>query len=180
MPHAHDHGPLRHEHGPNPGHPEALGRLRLVLALTVAFMAVELGYGLYSGSLALLSDAGHMLTDAASLALSLGALTFATLPPTSRRTYGWLRLEILAALINAIGLLVLGLWVIAEAIGRLEDPQPLPGRPLMVIAVLGLAINIAGMALLHRDSGHSLNIRGAFLHVAGDAIGSVGVLLAGY
>jgi cobalt-zinc-cadmium efflux system protein len=158
-------------------------RLAAVLALTFLTMLAELAGGLWTGSLALLADAGHMLTDVAALALAAGALWVARRPATLRHTYGLHRVEILAALVNGIALWGIVGWIAIEAVGRLGAPTPVLAGPMMGIAGVGLVVNGAALLILHRghDPGvrRSLNLHGALLHVAGDLLGSVGVLAAG-
>lgn len=154
-------------------------RLALALVLVVFYTAAEVVGGLLTNSLALLADAGHMLSDAASLGLALFALTMAARPATSQRTYGYHRLEILAALVNGATLLAISAFLVVEAIGRLDDPPEVAAPGMMLVAVGGLLVNLAGLALLHGGRDESLNLRGAWLHVATDALGSVQVLLAG-
>lgn len=154
-------------------------RLKLALALTAVFMVAEAVAGFMANSLALVADAGHMLTDAAALALSLFAMWFARLPPTAEKTYGYLRLEILAALVNGAALIVISGLIVWEAWQRLAAPRHVDAPLMMVVAALGLGVNLAGAALLRRHAGGSLNVRGAYLHVLGDLLGSVGALAAG-
>lgn len=158
-------------------------RLTLVLVLTAGYMGVEVVGGLLTGSLALLADAGHMLTDVASVALALGALWMARRPATTRHTYALLRTEILAALVNGLALWVVVGWIAWEAIGRLGSPGPVAGGPMMGIALGGLGVNAIAFWILHRpaDTGapRSLNLHGATLHVLGDLLGSVAALGAG-
>ena len=152
-------------------------RLLAALGLTALLMGVEAVGGWLSGSLALLSDAGHMLTDSAALLLAALASVFSGRPADLRRTWGFVRLEVLSALFN--GLLLIGIagLIAYEGVHRLRDPQPLKAGLMLAVAVAGLAVNLAGMALLARS--RSMNVRGAFLHVVGDAISSVGVIAAG-
>jgi cobalt-zinc-cadmium efflux system protein len=158
-------------------------RLSAVLVLTVLYMALELVGGLWTGSLALLADAGHMLTDVASLALALGALWFARRPPTTRHTYGFYRVEILAALVNGVALWAIVIWIFIEAFERLRSPAPILAGPMMAIAAGGLLVNGAAFWILHRRHDpavqRSLNVHGALLHVVGDFLGSAGALAAG-
>lgn len=154
-------------------------RLLAVLALTSIYLVAEVVGGLLTNSLALLSDAGHMLTDVAALALALLAIRFATRPPDPRRSYGYHRLEILAALINGLTLLLIAAFVIYEAIRRLQEPPEVQGLGLLIIAAGGLVINLIGAFILHRGHAHSLNVRAAFYHVLGDALGSLGAIIAG-
>jgi len=155
-------------------------RWALVLAagLTAAYMVVEVVAGILTNSLALLADAGHMLSDAAALGLALFASWFAAKPATPEKTYGFYRVEILAALLNGAGLLVLGAGIIYGAWLRISAPPPVLALPMLIVAVVGLAINVASAMILSRAAHGSLNVRGAFLHVLGDLAGSVGVILA--
>jgi cobalt-zinc-cadmium efflux system protein len=154
------------------------GRLVATLVLTVAFLFVEVAGAFWSGSLALLADAGHMLTDAASLGLALFAIWVAARPPTPAKTYGYYRAEILAALVNALVLLVVAGWILVEAYRRLLAPPEVFGGPMLVVALVGLAANVACAVLLHADAAASLNVRAAYLHILGDALGSIGVMVA--
>jgi cobalt-zinc-cadmium efflux system protein len=173
--HGHDHG-HQHDHD----HVRAAGKrgLKVVLVLTATFMVVEFIGGWLSNSLALMADAGHMLTDVAAIALSLFALWFAQKPATAAKTFGYLRLEILAALINGVTLSILALIIVFEAIRRFREPVAVEGTLMLVVATGGLLVNIAAAFILHRSAGHSLNVRGAYLHVLGDLLGSVGAITA--
>jgi cobalt-zinc-cadmium efflux system protein len=175
-------------HGDGPAHGNALGpsaraevsaRLVWVLALTASFMVAELIGGLLSNSLALLADAGHMLTDVAALGLSVFAIRLARRPPSARRTYGYVRLEILAALVNGATLLVIAGLIIFEAWQRLRAPLTIDAPIMLSVASVGLGVNVAGAVLLHRHAHENLNVRGAYLHVLGDLLGSVGAIAAG-
>lgn len=152
--------------------------LRIALALTAAVMAVEVAGGLLSGSLALLADAGHMLTDAAALGLSLFAFWLSSRPRTAGRTFGWRRFEIFAAFLNGLGLWVIAAVIGYEAVKRLSSPRDIKSGLMMVVAAVGLASNIIAGVLLYRGRERSLNVKGAFLHVMADAVGSLGVLAA--
>ena len=152
--------------------------LTLVLCLTSVFVVAEVVGGLLSGSLALLADAGHMLSDAVSLALALGAISLARRPPTARLSFGFRRAEILAALANGITLVAIAIWIFIEAGRRLQDPPEVAGRTALLVALLGLVVNLAGAAILWRSQGASLNMRAAFAHVVADLLGSVGVIVA--
>lgn len=153
--------------------------LKWALALTFIYMLVEAAGGWFTNSLALIADAGHMLTDVAALALSLGAIWFASRPATERKTFGYYRLEILAAFVNGIALVLISLYVIYEAVGRWSAPPAVDGIRLTVIAAGGLVVNIVTAKILHADHKHDLNIRGAFLHVIGDLLGSAAAVVAG-
>ena len=142
-------------------------------------MIVEAVGGWITNSLALIADAGHMLTDVAAMALTLGSFWFATRPATARKTFGYYRLEILAAFLNGVALVLLSVWIIYEAYVRWASPQPVLGFELTLIAGGGLVINIISAYLLHADHKHDLNMRGAFLHVIGDLLGSVAAIAAG-
>ena len=170
--HAHGHGAAGSatgRHGP---------RLAWALGLTLAFMAVEVVGGLLTGSLALLADAGHMGTDAAGLALALLAIRFAARPATPRLTYGYLRAEVLAALANAVVLLLLTAYILYEAYRRFLAPPEVQGWPMLAVAAAGLAVNLVSMRLLAAGSSESLNVRGAYYEVLGDMLGSLGVIAA--
>ncbi len=155
-------------------------RLIAVLALTLAYMLAEGIGGFVTNSLALLSDAGHMLADVASLLLALLALWFAARPVTTRKTYGYYRMEILAALANGAALVVISLLISYEAFQRIKSPESVRGFEVMLIASGGLVINVVSAFVLHSASSENLNMRGAFLHVMGDALGSVGAIVAGF
>ncbi len=142
-------------------------------------MIAEAVGGWLTNSLALLADAGHMLTDVAAMALTLTAIWFASRPATSKKTFGYYRLEILAAFINGVVLALLSIWIIYEAVGRWQSPPEVKGVALTVIAFGGLIVNIIAAALLHSDHKHDLNMRGAWLHVMGDMLGSVAAIIAG-
>jgi cobalt-zinc-cadmium efflux system protein len=142
-------------------------------------MLAEAAGGWLTNSLALIADAGHMLTDVAALSLTLGAIWFASRPPTAKKTFGYYRLEILAAFVNGIALVLLSIWVIVEAVGRWNSPPPVDGVRLTAIAAGGLIVNIIAAKLLHSDHKHDLNLRGAYLHVIGDLLGSVAAIAAG-
>jgi len=154
-------------------------RLIAVLVLTLAYMLAEAIGGFITNSLALLSDAGHMLADVASLVLALLALWFASRPVTTRRTYGYYRMEILAALANGAALVVISLLIAFEAFQRLKSPESVKGFEVMLIAGGGLVVNTISAFVLHSASEDNLNMRGAFLHVMGDVLGSFGAIIAG-
>ena len=142
-------------------------------------MIAEIIGGILSNSLALLSDAGHMFTDTLALALSFFAMKFAEMPATEKKTFGFYRLEILAALLNGVTLVLISLYIIYEAYQRILNPQPVAGTLMLVVAVIGLAANIIGALFLMKHHETNLNIRGAFLHIIGDAVSSVGVIIGG-
>jgi len=154
-------------------------RLAWVLALTCTYMVAELVGGWLSNSLALLADAGHMLSDTAALALSLFAMWAARMPARRSSTYGYHRAEILAALVNGSVLFVIALFVFIEAVQRLREPPPVAGPLMLWVACGGLLMNLAGLQLLAPGRDANLNLRGAFLHVLSDALGSVGAIVAG-
>jgi cobalt-zinc-cadmium efflux system protein len=166
--HAHDHGRARDRR-----------LLAVALALILGLLAAEVAAGIVADSLALLADAGHMLTDAGALALALFAATIASRPAHGRWTFGYGRVEILAAQVNGITLLVVALWIIYGAVRRLISPPDVRGGIVLVIAVVGIVVNLAATAVLSRASRESLNVRGAFLHVATDLVAFVGTAVAG-
>ena len=153
-------------------------RLGLVLGLTAVVMVVEVVGGLVSGSLALLADAGHMLTDVGALGLAWLSARVAMRPADRKRTFGYLRFEILAALVNGATLLALSGWIVVEAFQRLGRPEPIKGGLFAAVAATGLVVNLVALRLLHAHSHHDLNTRGAYLHIMGDLLGSVGALVA--
>ena len=154
-------------------------RLLLAFLITAGFMIIEVAGGLISGSLALLADAGHMLTDAAALMFALLAVHFAHRPPNAQHTFGWLRLTTLAAFVNAIALVIITVLIVWEAVERFRAPQPVAGGTMIVIAVAGLVANLLSFWILHRGSEEkNLNVRAAALHVLGDLLGSVGAIIA--
>jgi cobalt-zinc-cadmium efflux system protein len=150
----------------------------VVLGLTVTFMLVEAVGGIISGSLALLADAGHMLTDAGAIGLSLLSAWIALRPATDSKTYGYQRWEILAALVNGAALFGIAAWVIVEAFQRIQQPQPIRADLFLAVAAAGLVVNLVSLRMLHNLRHGSLNTRGAYLHVLGDALGSAGALAA--
>lgn len=164
-------------HGHHGHHPHgSRRRLAVVLGLTSAYLAVEVVAGLLTGSLSLLADAGHMLTDVAGLVLALAAMKFAERRPSPRRTYGYHRVEILAALTNALVLAAVAGYILAEAWERFRTPHPVAGVPVLAVATVGLLVNLLGAFLLHDGSRASLNVRGAYNEVLADALSSVGVI----
>ena len=181
--HAHDHG-----HGPAPGHAHAGGHshahgsstraLRWVLILTGCFLVAEVIGGLLSNSLALLADAGHMLTDVAALGLSLFVAWFSLQPATPGKSYGYLRWEILAAFLNGATLLLISAWIIGEAILRIRTPEPLHGGIMLAVALLGLVVNIVAAWILRPEPEAGLNVRGAYLHILGDLLATLGTVVA--
>lgn len=170
---------MAHQHQHQPTRQTSLRRLAWVLGLVCLYMVAEVVGGLLTGSLALLADAGHMLGDAGSLALALFALWIATRPRTAERTFGYHRTEILAALVNGVTLVVIALLIVVEAVERFQQPREVIPGPMMAVAFGGLVVNLVGMWLLAGSRGDSLNVRGAWLHVVSDALGSVQALAAG-
>lgn len=171
-----------HAHHHHQGHGHSAGnrrRLALTLGLAAVYMLAEAVGGWLTGSLALLADAGHMLSDAAALGLSLFAIWIAQRPPTPRRTWGYHRTEILAALANGATLFAISIWVVVEAVERFRNPPEVDAPVMMAIAVGGLVINLIGLGILSGGRNDSLNVRGAWLHVLTDALGSVQAIVAG-
>ncbi|MEP6815747.1 MAG: cation diffusion facilitator family transporter, partial [Marmoricola sp.] len=167
-----------HGHGHAAGRAQDRRRLWLVLAVTATVMAVEVVGALLSGSLALLADAGHLLTDAAAVLLALGASYVATLPASPRRTFGYHRAEILAALVNAAALLVVCGYLAYAGVRRLLDPPDVAAGQMLVFAAIGLAANLVSLTLLSGRREASLNMRAAFLEVLSDAFGSAASVVA--
>jgi cobalt-zinc-cadmium efflux system protein len=153
-------------------------RLGLVLGITAVVFVVEVVGGLLSGSLALLADAAHMLTDSTGLIIALLGASLATRAASPRRTFGLQRAEVLAALANALLLVAVSVWVLLEAVERFAAPEPVQTGLMLVVAVIGAAANLAGLLILRRGQAESLNVRGAYLEVLGDLAGSVAVILA--
>lgn len=167
---------MAHSHSKQDGN---RSRLLAAFIVTAVFMLAEVAGGLLSGSLALLADAGHMLTDAAALLLALLATQFARRRPSERHSFGLLRLTTLAAFVNAIALLLITVLIVWEALQRFWHPQPVAGSMMLVIAIGGLLANLLSFWLLHHGSGEkNLNVRAAALHVLGDLLGSVGAIVA--
>jgi cobalt-zinc-cadmium efflux system protein len=173
---AHSHA--GHTHGGGTAAGQHKGRLKAALALTASYMVVQAIGGLVTGSLALLADSAHMLTDAGGLALALIAIRFAERPATPQKTYGYVRLEILSALLNAVVLLLLTIFILYEAVDRFLNPPPIMAGPMLAVAVVGLAVNLASMKLLAAGSSESLNVKGAYFEVMSDMLGSLGVIAA--
>jgi cobalt-zinc-cadmium efflux system protein len=167
-----------HAHRHSPAH-GSRRRLSIVLLLTAVYMIAELLGGLWTGSLALLADAGHMLADVAALVLALMAVWFGARPATPHKTFGYYRLEILAALINGVGLVLISFFIFYEAYQRWFARPDIRSGAMIVVAVGGLVVNLFCALLLHRDRDQDLNVRGAWLHVLGDALGSTGAIIAG-
>jgi cation diffusion facilitator family transporter len=171
MGHGHSHAPAT----AGGGHRR---RLVVVLGLTLAVLAAEVVGAVLSGSLALLADAGHMATDAAGLALALAAVSLAQRPARGRRTFGWQRVEILAAVANGLLLLAVAAYVLFEAVRRIGQPPEIASGLMLAVASIGLVVNVGSLLVLHRGRDASLNLRGAYLEVVADALGSVAVIVA--
>jgi cobalt-zinc-cadmium efflux system protein len=165
----HEHGDLRLQ---------SKSRLLLVLALTGAYMLVEVAVGLYSGSLALLADAGHMLSDVAALVFALLAIWFASRKANPVKSYGYYRSEILAGLINGVILTGVSLGILWEAYRRFNSPPEVLGTPVLVVAVIGLVINIVSAKLLSKSAAHSLNVKAAYMEVIADLLATIGVIIS--
>jgi cobalt-zinc-cadmium efflux system protein len=178
MGHGHDHGEHGHSHGPGAWRDADRKALLIAAGLTAGFMVAEVVGGLLTDSLALLADAGHMLSDSFSLFLALGAVALAARPATPKRTYGFKRAEILAALINGVLLVVVSVWIVIEAINRIGDPPDVLGGWMLVVAAGGVAVNLVAAGLLARADRENLNVRAAFRHVLADLLGSFGVIAA--
>ena len=172
----HDHEAGGHAHGFGDRGARALA---IALILNAVYTVIEAVVGFTSGSLALVADAGHNFSDVLALGLALVAVRLAARPATANRSFGYQRAEILAALANALTLVVIAVLIFAEAARRFTNPPDVPGIDLIVVAAIGLAINAIGAALIFRRGGGNLNLRASFLHLAGDAIGSLGVIAAG-
>lgn len=175
---------MAHEHHGHAHHTHAHGSgtrrsLFLSFTITLGFMGAEAVGGWLTNSLALLSDAGHMLTDAAALGLSLLALKIGEMPPSTTKTFGYRRFEILAALLNGLALWAIVGVILREAYERMKDPPEVAAWGMMAVAALGLCVNLVSIRLLHAHKDESINVRGAFLHVVADSLGSVGALSAG-
>ena len=171
--HSHTHP---HDHAHDAGDSER--RLFWTLVLTGGYMLVQAAGGIFSGSLALLADSGHMLSDVAALALAWAGVRLARKPSDARRSYGYHRFQILAAYTNGIALFGVVAWIVIEAVQRLHDPQPVLGGPMLAVATVGLAVNVAGYFLLRHGDHRNLNVRAALLHVIGDLLGSVAAIVA--
>lgn len=176
--HGHGHEHPGHAHGPGGWRGTDRRALLAAALLTGGYMVVEAVGGLLTGSLALLADAGHMLSDSLSLFVALGAVLLAARPVTARRTYGYKRAEILAALFNGVLLAVVAIWVVVEAVHRLKEPVEVLGGGMLAVAAAGLLINILVAMILMRSGAASLNVKAALRHVFGDLAGSVGAMVA--
>jgi cobalt-zinc-cadmium efflux system protein len=171
------HGDHEHAHGDH-GRGADRRALAIVFALTSTFVVAEVLGGLLTGSLALLADAGHMLSDALSLGIALFAVWLAGRPATPNRSFGYKRAEILAALFNGATLVAISIWIFVEAYGRFFEPPEILGGWMLAVAALGLVVNVAGVMILWRSGGESLNLQGALRHVMADVLGSVGAIAA--
>jgi cobalt-zinc-cadmium efflux system protein len=176
----HDHNHDHHDHGDsyNHGHGANERSVGIAALLTGAFMVAELVGGILAGSLALLADAGHMLTDFASLALAWLGFRLTRQPADWRRTYGFDRFAVLVAFVNGVALFAIAAWIIVEAVQRLYAPITVLAEPMLWIALAGLAVNVIAFLVLRRGDKHNLNIRAAVLHVIGDLLGSVAAVIA--
>ncbi len=174
MVHSHSHGDHNHDHGRRADR----RALAITFVLTAAFTVAEVVGGLITGSLALLADAGHMLSDALSLGVALFAVWLAGRPSTPNRSFGYKRAEILAALFNGATLVAISVWIFIEAYHRLRDPPEILGGWMLAVAALGLVVNVASALILSRSGGESLNLQGALRHLVADALGSVGAIAA--
>lgn len=169
----HDHAGHNHLHGVTDQH-----RIGWAFVIIAVFMVVEIVGGLMAGSLALLADAGHMVSDAAALGFSWVAIHYGRRQATAHLSYGYKRLEILAAFVNGCALFVIAAWIVIEAIQRFASPVPVVGKTMLIVAFAGLAANIAAFAILHGGNRENLNLRGAWLHVLGDMLGSAAAIVA--
>jgi cobalt-zinc-cadmium efflux system protein len=160
-------------------HSHGTKQLTLAIAITASWFVIEMAGGIYSNSLALIADAAHMLTDLAALGLSLFALKISSRPATHEMTYGYLRAEILAALANGIFLVLIGLYIFYESYQRFVTPPEIKSVPMLIVAATGLLANLVTAGLLYKSRRENLNLRGAFLHVLGDTLGSIGAIVAG-
>ena len=177
--HAHDHDHTGHSHDHVPRvTADSERRVRWALLLTAGFMFAEIIGGIVSGSLALLADAGHMFSDSASLAMALVAFRLGARLPDRQRTFGYQRFQVLAAFVNGLTLFAIAIWIFYSAIDRLLSPVDVLAVPMMTIAVIGLLVNIAAFAILHRGDQGNINLRGAAIHVMGDLLGSVAAIAA--
>lgn len=169
-----------HHHAPHDlTRKESVSALRKTLAIVLVFMVIEFVFGWISNSLALMTDALHMFTDAGAILLSLFAFWLSKRPPNQKLTYGYHRTEIIAALISGFTTWGLSIWLIYEAIHRLFHPEPVEGMMVLIVAGVGFLANLAMMMILHKNQKDSLNVRGAYVHILGDLLGSLGVVLAG-
>ncbi|MDE0154126.1 MAG: cation diffusion facilitator family transporter [Gammaproteobacteria bacterium] len=176
--HSHSHGFGGHDHSHELRNASKRSLLGAFVLIT-GYMFAEVIGGILSGSLALIADAGHMLTDAASIALAMVAMHYAEREATARRTFGFHRLEILAALLNALTLWLIAFWVVVEAYHRMTDVPDVKGGLMLTVGVIGLFVNVGAAWILHSSSEHSVNVEGAYQHVIADLLGSIGVVISG-
>jgi cobalt-zinc-cadmium efflux system protein len=172
--HGHEHGSHAHHHGGS-----SLRSLTIALVLNAAYTLVEAIAAIAAGSLSLLADAGHNLSDVVALSVAAGAVVLARRPATPNRSFGFRRAEILAALVNAVSLIVIAIVVFVGAARRFADPAEVPGGWLVAVASIGLLVNVIGAAAVFRRDRRDLNLRAAYVHLVGDALGSVGVIVTG-
>ncbi|MFO0676365.1 MAG: cation diffusion facilitator family transporter [Polyangiaceae bacterium] len=170
---------MSHDHGHTDRSSKNMKRLAIVLAFTSVYMIAEVVGGIATGSLALLADAGHMLTDVGGLALALVAMKFAAKPASPEKTYGYYRVEILAALTNAVVLIGISIYILVEAYQRFRHPPEVQSKSMIVVAAIGLVVNLAGVNVLKAGSEESLNMKGAYFEVISDLLTSIGVIVAG-
>lgn len=168
-----------HHHSHDLSRQESIKALRKTLVLILIFMVIELVFGILANSLALITDALHMFTDAGATLLSLFAFWIAKRPPNRKLSYGYHRAEIIAALVSAFSTWGLSAWLIYEAIVRLSNPEPVKGGMVLIVASIGFFANLTMMIILHKSQKESLNVRGAYVHILGDLLGSLGVVISG-
>jgi cobalt-zinc-cadmium efflux system protein len=173
------HGPHGHTHALDARREDSRRRMWIALAINVAMLAVEAVGGILTGSLAVLADAGHLLSDVGSIVLALFAARLASMPAAGRRTFGYQRSEVLAALVNGLLLVAVSIGIAWAALGRLSDPPAIDGAGVLLLGALGLAGNVAATLVLARGQRQDINLEGVLRHSAADALGSLGVLLAG-
>ena len=178
MPHDHHSGHAHRTHHNQGVDGGSITRVQIALTLTGVFMVVELIGGILSGSLALLADAGHMLTDTMALGLAAFAFRVSARPADSKRSFGYHRFQIIAAFVNGLSLLVIVAWILFEAIQRMIDPPDVIGQTMLLVACGGLAVNVIAFFVLHGGDQNNLNIRGAALHVLSDLLGSIAAIVA--
>ena len=171
---------MSHDHHHSHDDKSSIKRVQLALVLTGIFMVVEVVGGIISGSLALLADAGHMLTDTMALALAAFAFRVSSKPADTKRSYGYQRFQIIAAFVNGLSLLAIVGWILFEAVMRMINPPEVIGTTMLVVASAGLVVNVVVFLILHSGDQENLNIRGAALHVLGDLLGSVAAIIAAF
>ncbi|MGN6583222.1 MAG: cation diffusion facilitator family transporter [Rhizobiaceae bacterium] len=179
--HSHDHASGHHHHDHAGGHIHGGGdkqRMLIAACLTGAFMVAEALAGFFVGSLALLADAGHMLTDSVSLGFAWYAFHLAGRPATSAHTYGFDRVKTLVAYSNGLAIFFIAAWIVVEAVGRFASPEKVLGVPMLIVAAVGFAVNVGIFFVLHGGDRENLNMRGAIIHVAGDLLGSLAAIVA--